>query len=120
MIEVDFGLFITAQLGYETSFGDVDSKEDFTGTVINYFKLPSEMDSYSPNYQDQIQVSIRNERLDLATSVKNEIVELFQGYSGYIGSYLVYVNGILDNGQLREGGKVYSHTITVSLKYTGL
>jgi hypothetical protein len=91
-----------------------------TDTSVVFFKSPSFSSQTTPSYLDVFQISIFAEYVDTATSVANEIIELFQLETLVLGEYRCWVNNITHQGTIIDEEGVVQIPLQLELKYSGL
>ena len=123
-IESEIYKYLTENLDedYKIYWGKVDRDEanPRDDVVISFFKTPSQSSQITPSYLDIFQISVFAPYIDTATSVANDIIELFQLHILELGNYRVWVNNIINQGSIYDDEDVVQVVLNLGLKYSGI
>ena len=122
MIERDLYDYVQADIPDAVVYwGKISKDEDFdTDPIISFIKVPSSTNQFTPVYLDNFQFTIRHKYIDKVTEYMNKVITSLQFKEGNIGSYQVYVPGVLNNGILYEEEDIVAGIVTISIRYIGL
>jgi len=123
MIEESIYTYLVSNLSssYKIYWGkiDRDNADPRNGdVVINFFKSPSRSAIMSPSYLDLFQISIRCNYVDSASTVANEIINLFHLFSGHMGDYQAWVTSIDNLGTIYEEEDIVHIPLQMGVKYS--
>lgn len=103
----------------QVTWGKLDTDTVFDDLpIINFFKVPSTTSPNTPTFYDGIQFSVRHKYIDVVQENINKLVELFQGYNGYINGYNVWISSVVINGTTYESEDIVAGIMQIGIKYT--
>jgi hypothetical protein len=119
MIETSLIEFMQTNLPtYDYTYGKLAQDTVFTETpIIQLIKSPSLNSDTTPTSLGNFDISVRHEYIDVAQQAADDIIRLFQLYSGTAGDYQIWVVNINEAGTVYEEEDIVNVLLLLSIKY---